>query len=226
MAAESPPVGPPVRSWRRVAHTGAVPSPRSGAASAVRPADGAILDPFAPGPIPRPRAVRGAQMRQFSLPAVGQVIGDSLYLYGGYGGNGRLDDFFQYSFRRREWTAIDPQGDPPCARENNGVVVRGRCLYLFGGYNGTTWLNDFHEFDIGAWRGDAPPRPSRRLSRIPFPQDTHKWREIRPKGGSAPAPRFGYVSAVHRDSFIVFGGYDGATWLNDMHEYSFSASPS
>lgn len=95
----------------------------------------------------------GAQLRRHSRVFRGQVIGDSLYLYGGYGGNGRLDDFFQYNFRSREWTAIEPRGDPPCARENNGVVVRGRCLYLFGGYNGTTWLNDFHEFDIGARRG-------------------------------------------------------------------------
>ena len=38
----------------------------------------------------------------------------------------------------------------------------------------------------------------------------------------APSTRFGYVSAVWKDSFIVFGGYDGSTWLNDMHEFNFT----
>lgn len=39
------------------------------------------------------------------------------------------------------------------------------------------------------------------------------------KGGSPPSTRFGYVSSVHGSVFFVFGGYDGQTWLNDMHEF-------
>mmetsp|Transcript_1865 Transcript_1865/g.2990 ORF Transcript_1865/g.2990 Transcript_1865/m.2990 type:complete len:374 (+) Transcript_1865:402-1523(+) len=39
--------------------------------------------------------------------------------------------------------------------------------------------------------------------------------------GYPPSTRFGYVSAVWRDSFVVFGGYDGSTWLNDLHEFNF-----
>ena len=40
--------------------------------------------------------------------------------------------------------------------------------------------------------------------------------------GVAPSTRFGYVSAIWKDTFIVFGGYDGSTWLNDMHEFNFT----
>ena len=43
---------------------------------------------------------------------------------------------------------------------------------------------------------------------------------MQPKG-SPPASRFGYVSAVHANRFVLFGGYDGSAWLNDMHEYNF-----
>ncbi len=68
-------------------------------------------------------------------------------------------------------------------RENNGVVLYKRCLYIFGGYNGSTWLNDFHEFDL----------------------DTSIWRIVEPRG-FCPASRFGYVSVVHEDCFILFGG--------------------
>eukprot|EP00920_Eleutheroschizon_duboscqi_P000031 GHVT01000087.1.p1 GENE.GHVT01000087.1~~GHVT01000087.1.p1 ORF type:complete len:162 (+),score=8.15 GHVT01000087.1:218-703(+) len=33
-----------------------------------------------------------------------------------------------------------------------------------------------------------------------------------------------YVSAVHEGlgEFFIFGGYDGSSWLNDLHEYSFA----
>lgn len=39
--------------------------------------------------------------------------------------------------------------------------------------------------------------------------------------GTPPASRFGYVSVVHENRFVLFGGYDGTTWLNDTHEYDF-----
>lgn len=40
--------------------------------------------------------------------------------------------------------------------------------------------------------------------------------------GAPPSTRFGYVSAVWSDFFILFGGYDGSNWLNDMHEFDFT----
>ena len=33
----------------------------------------------------------------------------------------------------------------------------------------------------------------------------------------APSRRFGYVSVVHNNKFVLFGGFDGSRWLNDMH---------
>ena len=49
-----------LRHWRRVACTGSIPGPRSGAASV--------------------------------------VVDDRMYLFGGYGGLGRLQDFFEFDF--------------------------------------------------------------------------------------------------------------------------------
>ena len=46
------------------------------------------------------------------------------------------------------------------------------------------------------------------------------WRQIEPRG-DGPASRFGYVSMTYNNVFLLFGGYDGSTWLNDMHEYNF-----
>ncbi|EJK52513.1 hypothetical protein THAOC_28197, partial [Thalassiosira oceanica] len=33
-----------------------------------------------------------------------------------------------------------------------------------------------------------------------------------------PSRRFGYVSVVHKNKFVLFGGFDGSRWLNDMFD--------
>lgn len=131
--------------------------------------------------------------------AASVVVGDSLYLFGGYGGDGRLDDSWMYNWEKRTWKRLEYTTPSPGERENNGIVEHDGKLYLFGGYNGSEWLNDFHEFDI----------------------ETRAWREIKPEG-DAPASRFGYVSMTHGDVFLLFGGYDGSAWLNDLYEFTFS----
>jgi len=125
---------------------------------------------------------------------------DALYVFGGYGGSGRLDDIFRFDFTNRCWSKVDAQGSIPAGRENNGAVVHGSKMYLFGGYSGFTWLNDFHSFNF----------------------DTYTWQTV-PSGhrGAVPSTRFGYVSAVNGDFMYVFGGYDGSAWLNDMFDFDF-----
>lgn len=36
-----------------------------------------------------------------------------------------------------------------------------------------------------------------------------------------PTRRFGYVSVVHDGKFVLFGGFDGSRWLNDMYVFDF-----
>lgn len=143
------------------------------------------------GPKPDPRS-----------GAASVVVDNKLYIFGGYGGHGRLGDFVCYDFIKRTWKIIPNRGDIPGRRENNGMVCRGNCLYLFGGYNGENWLNDFHEFNL----------------------ETQTWHKLEPKEDEhpAPVPRFGYVSAVWSDYFVVWGGYNGSTWLSDMSIYNFT----
>merc|ERR1719254_247584 len=106
--------------------------------------------------------------------ASGVVYQDALYVFGGYGGSGRLDDIFRFDFQTRCWAQVHAQGSVPVGRENNGAVVHGNKMYLFGGYSGFTWLNDFLSFNF----------------------DTHTWQAV-PSGhkGAVPSTRFGYVSA-------------------------------
>ena len=111
--------------------------------------------------------------------AASVVVGNKLYVFGGYGGSGRLADFFEFDFDTKTFQEIEMAGHHPGVRENNGVVLYKNRLYIFGGYNGNDWLNDFHEFDL----------------------QTKVWRKIEP-AGACPSPRFGYVAVRHVDTFI------------------------
>ena len=166
----------------------------------------------------------------------------------GYGGGtGRLDDFYSYSFESDAgWERVEvlPESPRPGCRENNGVVI-GDCsrMYLFGGYNGSTWLNDLWMFDIdtrawtciqestataaegsgaaggivGARGGDVGADGSNLgiavAGRVGQPTSSS------PSSSEGPSRRFGYVSVVHNNKFVLFGGFDGARWLNDMFEF-------
>ena len=39
--------------------------------------------------------------------------------------------------------------------------------------------------------------------------------------GKVPTRRFGYVSVVHDNKLVLFGGFDGSRWLNDMYVFDF-----
>lgn len=42
--------------------------------------------------------------------------------------------------------------------------------------------------------------------------------------GKVPSRRFGYVSVVHNGKFVLFGGFDGSRWLNDMYVFDFATA--
>ena len=41
--------------------------------------------------------------------------------------------------------------------------------------------------------------------------------------GVKPSQRFGYVSVVHDNKLVLFGGFDGNRWLNDMYVFDFES---
>lgn len=104
--------------------------------------------------------------------------------------------------------------EKPGCRENNGVVIGDSSrVYLFGGYNGTAWLNDLWSFDIQTKRWTCIQESS-------GPAGDSGDDATRGGGGGggdalgaatvAPSRRFGYVSVVHNNKFVLFGGFDGS----------------
>ena len=134
----------------------------------------------------------------------------------GYGGGtGRLDDFYSYRFDTDEWEEVEVlSSEKPGCRENNGVVIGDSSrVYLFGGYNGTAWLNDLWSFDIQTKRWTCIQESS-------GPAGDGGDDATGGGGGGggdalgaatvAPSRRFGYVSVVHNNKFVLFGGFDGS----------------
>jgi len=173
--------------------------------------------------------------------AASVVVKGRLYMFGGYGGGtGRLDDFYSFNFATNTWEEVKVLSivKPGC-RENNGVVIGDSSrVYLFGGYNGTSWLNDLWMFDIdtqmweciqessdlrshengggggGAGEQENAALEARTLNNIDLNNNGIMNTVV-------PSRRFGYVSVVHNHKFVLFGGFDGTRWLNDMYEFDF-----
>ena len=154
-----------------------------------------------------------------------------MYVFGGYGGDGRLDDCWEFNFGtsvRGGRCAARPLHDP----HQSGHRCLLSCLHTetrawkkieyLSESPGVRENNGVVEHDrclylFGGYNG------SEWLNDFwQFSLDTRRWRKIEPRG-DAPASRFGYVSMTYEDVFLLFGGYDGTTWLNDMHEYNFGA---
>lgn len=130
------------------------------------------------------------------------VLNGCMYVFGGYDGQSRVNDFHAYSFAERRWSPVLPSatsGPPPSPRDRHASVARGNSFYVFGGFAFTSRVSDFHEFDFSSMT----------------------WRAVT-STGSPPSPRHSHSAVVHEESMYVFGGYDGS-YRSDFHEFDFAS---
>eukprot|EP00536_Pseudo-nitzschia_multiseries_P007689 jgi/Psemu1/196219/e_gw1.183.83.1 len=136
-------------------------------------------------------------------------------------------------------TSATTTPNKPGCRENNGLVVSGsgREIILFGGYNGNRWLNDLWSFDVTTNRWTCiqesldtkqeQEQEQEQQSDVDVDHFNFTNNEIGAGGRvqlRRPCCRFGYVSATHNNKFILWGGFDGTDWLNDMYVFDFESS--
>ena len=157
---------------------------------------------------------------------------------------------FDFATSTWEEVQVATEEKPGC-RENNGVVISdsSKSIYLFGGYNGNSWLNDLWKFDIESKRwsciqessdpsdsnnNNTTTRTTGQSVGVGGDHDADMAGELNVvqnggggAGGAAgvrgkvPSRRFGYVSVVHNNKLVLFGGFDGSRWLNDMYLFCF-----
>ncbi|CAN0009206.1 unnamed protein product, partial [Phaeothamnion confervicola] len=127
---------------------------------------------------------------------VAAVLNDSIYVFGGYDGSNRVNDFYEFSIPTRVWTLVPAAGRPPSPRDRHTGVVHGNSFYVFAGFDGTQRVNDFFEFSFA----------------------TKQWAPVQASAGVAPSPRHSHAAVVYGNSMFVFGGYDGS-YRSDFHEF-------
>ncbi|POM61638.1 hypothetical protein PHPALM_29321 [Phytophthora palmivora] len=126
------------------------------------------------------------------------VYKDSFFVFGGYDGDRRLNDFFSYNFLTQTWTNVFVNaGQQPTPRYGHAAVVYG--AFYFGSLDSGRHVNDMHSFNL----------------------ETNSWSLIRTTG-EVPYPREGASMVVHNQSCVLFGGYDhDLGYLNDVHIFNF-----
>eukprot|EP00937_MAST-01D_sp_MAST-1D-sp2_P006180 g6180.t1 len=128
------------------------------------------------------------------------VYRESFYVFGGFDGTARVQDFHCYSFVTQAWSVVQPRrGAPPTPRHSHATVVHENSMYCFGGYDGS-YQNDFHRFDF----------------------DDEGWAVVE-AAGEPPRARYRASCVVTGNRMCLFGGHDGAHHLNDVHLYDFDA---
>lgn len=81
------------------------------------------------------------------------ALDSDFYIFGGYDGTNRRNDFFKFNFEINQWTEILPVDNaPPSARDRHTAVVNQRHIYIFGGYDGFNRVDDFHRYSIDSGR--------------------------------------------------------------------------
>lgn len=127
----------------------------------------------------------------------GVVVGDFMYIFGGYDGTQRINDFFRYNFKRNDWEIINSNSPPPSLRDRHSAVSYSTNIYIFGGYDGINRVNDLFEYSI----------------------EENSWREIISLNESAkPSPRHSQTAVVYQRYLYIFGGYDGI-YKNDFYQF-------
>lgn len=124
-----------------------------------------------------------------------------LVVFGGFGGQKRLNDVWVFDTETRVWEQPHPQGFweglPQCRGAHSANLV-GSKMYIFGGYGGNgygrTDFNDVHALDLRTW----------------------KWTEVITEG-EKPEPRSGHQACLVDKQLFILGGWNSAKQFDDIH---------
>jgi hypothetical protein len=191
-------------------------------------------------------AVRGpVPSRRFGYVSV--VHNDKLILFGGFDGSRWLNDMYEFDFTTRSWREIQPRGALPSVRSCPAWAKDDSFVYIQGGYDGVERKSDFFACDLQTYTWTEMPclgmNPSPRYfhscclygskmylyggysgeERLAdmycYDFDTNHWNRVDCTNGDAPSGRSSLVAQVYENSLYVFGGYNGATVLNDFYKF-------
>lgn len=123
-----------------------------------------------------------------------------LVIFGGFGGQKRLNDVWTFDTETRVWEQPHPQGfweGLPQCRGAHTANLLGSKMYVFGGYGGNAYgradFNDVHALELRNW----------------------KWAEV-PTEGEKPEARSGHQACLVEQKLFVIGGWNSAKQFDDI----------
>ncbi|KAI7906957.1 uncharacterized protein BX663DRAFT_465276 [Cokeromyces recurvatus] len=168
------------------------------------------------------------------------IWNEGLYVFGGGNGTNALNDMYRFDLKTEEWTEIKTINNTTARGYHSGTVVNDK-LIIFGGNDGKRCLRDFHILDLeslvwehmedigipsfahsaiclGSFLFIIAGRNERQYSNnlLMLNLVNMNW-ETKIIYGQAPSPRGYHTSVLHDSRIILFAGYDGSVFLNDIH---------
>jgi hypothetical protein len=141
------------------------------------------------------------------------VLHDSLYVFGGYDGLSRVNDFYEFHFPSRCWREIITL---------NGTLVDAAA--------GAIWAVGAGGGGGGGAIGMGGGNGENRGSAIGHPHHPHPAAgggaahaallgAVVTATGTSPSPRDRHAAVAHRSSIYIFGGFDGTSRVSDLYEF-------
>lgn len=173
-----------------------------------------------------------------------------LYMFGGYDGIKCYNDIEIFDIETKTWIKSEIKGNIPLARNAHTITVVNKHLILFGGHSGNKHLKDLYVFDTEnlSWyepkfSGESPEGlrghtathlgnkifvfggydgKGRSNELFVLNLEDFEWRHISDKDNFPGARQRHSAIAVDNKRIIIFGGFDGFKWLNDLHIFDAS----
>lgn len=160
-----------------------------------------------------------------------------------------LNDLHSYDIKSKTFSKIQSSGSPPSPRSGCKICRILQNIYFFGGYMSkeNEYFNDFYKYDIVAnkfekmilsgdsieglvdhimvpfnkylyvYGGKTQKYLSKFLYRINVEKSTIKNLKY---SGDIPTPRFGHTANVYKNSFFMFGGWNGYETVDELFYFS------
>eukprot|EP00026_Physarum_polycephalum_P002180 Phypoly_transcript_02185.p1 GENE.Phypoly_transcript_02185~~Phypoly_transcript_02185.p1 ORF type:complete len:940 (-),score=130.13 Phypoly_transcript_02185:39-2858(-) len=113
------------------------------------------------------------------------LVGRVVYVFGGYGSNGPVNDMYKFDLDQKIWAPVDTKGPVPQPRFLHTACCHKKSIWFFGGTNIEFVFGDLFRFDC----------------------DTNTWEEIPSSEPPPPSPRCSHTCVVsNAGELIVIGG--------------------
>jgi hypothetical protein len=144
--------------------------------------------------------------------AAASASGQRFFVFGGWDERKHeLNDLWQYSISSGLWSelaSLGPLGRLPSPRTCASLVAMPDRLVLFGGCDARQSFNGLFEYRLRNAGGNGHVLDADEAPGGWAPLDMF---------GPAPPPRSSHMTLVRAERVYVFGGFDGTTFLSDLH---------